>query len=107
VKADEDLQLPLQALDYWIRVRWLNEQRPADEEGAPGELERSGYFPGVALQRTAPLLYFVVPALRVHSSMEMVLAHLSPSIPWTLIAISEGWRSDWKVVFRKHGRGSV
>lgn len=100
LKADEDLQLPLQALDYWIRVRWLNEQR-AGEADSPGELERNGYFPGTPLQRAAPLLYFVVPALRVHPSMEAVLAHLSPTIPWTLIAIAESWRSDWKVVFRK------
>ena len=99
LKADEDLQLPLQGLDYWIRVRSLNEQ--CAEEGAPGEMERHGYFPGLRLQRAAPLLYFVAPALRIHSSMETVLAHISPSIPWTLIAIGEGWRSEWRVAFRK------
>lgn len=99
LKADEDLQLPLQGLDYWIRVRSLNEHRA--EQGAPGELESYGYFPGLRLQRAAPLLYFVAPALRIHSSMEMVLAHISPSIPWTLIAIGEGWRSEWRVAFRK------
>ena len=27
LKADEDLHLPLQALDYWIRVRALNADR--------------------------------------------------------------------------------
>ncbi len=31
LKADEDLHLPLQALDYWIRVRALN----ADRQPAP------------------------------------------------------------------------
>ena len=56
LKADEDLQLPLQGLDYWIRVRWLNQQR-GGQDGTGGELERSGYFPGIALLPQAPLLY--------------------------------------------------
>jgi hypothetical protein len=102
LKADEDLHLPLQGLDYWIRVRWLNEQRGANGESS-SELERSGYFPGVALRKEAPLLFFVAPALRVHPSMEMVLAHFSPTIQWTLIALNEGWRSQPKAVFRKRG----
>ncbi len=34
LKADEDLHLPLQALDYWIRVRALNDDR---EPGAGNE----------------------------------------------------------------------
>ena len=35
LKADEDLHLPVQALDYWIRVRALNEDRrpPLQAEG--------------------------------------------------------------------------
>ena len=103
LKADEDLQLPLQGLDYWIRVRALNQQRAGND--SKGELERSGYFPGVQLRREPPLLYYVVPALRVHPSMETVLAHVSPEIGWTLIALNEGWRTERKVVFRKHAPG--
>ncbi len=34
LKAEEDLHLPLQALDYWIRVRALNEDRRAAEGGS-------------------------------------------------------------------------
>ncbi len=49
LKADEDLHLPLQALDYWIRVRALNadraatagSDRPALSLRAPGLLCRS------------------------------------------------------------------
>jgi hypothetical protein len=100
LKADEDLQLPLQGLDYWIRVRWLNQQREG-QDGTGGELERSGYFPGIALLPQAPLLYYVVPALRVHPSMETVLRHFAPSIDWRLIAINEAWRTEPKVIFRK------
>jgi hypothetical protein len=100
LKADEDLHFPLQGLDYWIRVQWLQQQRNAS--GA-GELEQNGYFPGILLQPHSPLLYFIVPALRVHPSMETVLQHLSPAIVWTLIALNEAWRVEPKVIFRKRG----
>ena len=48
LKADEDLHLSLQALDYWIRVRALNEDRRAAAQGgeAPPAFERQGYFDG-------------------------------------------------------------
>ena len=77
LKADEDLHFPLQGLDYWIRVQWLQQQR--NSSGA-GELEQNGYFPGIPLLAHSPLMYYVVPALRVHPSMETVLQHLSPAI---------------------------
>jgi hypothetical protein len=98
LKADEDLHFPLQGLDYWIRVHWLQQQRNAS--GA-GELEQSGYFPGIPLQTTSPRMYYVVPALRVHPSMDTILQHLSPAIDWTLVALNETWRTQPKVVFRK------
>ena len=100
LKVNEDLQFPLQAVDYWIRVHWLQRQR---ENTGLGELERNGYFPGLSLQSQSPLLYYVVPALRMHSSMEIILQHLSPSISWRLVALNEGWRIARKVVFRKSG----
>jgi hypothetical protein len=100
LKVDEDLHFPLQGLDYWIRVQWLQQQRTSS--GA-GELEQNGYFPGVPLLPRSPLMYYVVPALRVHPSMETVLQHLSPAIAWTLIALNEGWRTEPKVIFRKRG----
>jgi hypothetical protein len=90
-------------LDYWIRVQWLHHQRTAS---GPGELEQNGYFPGVPLLPHSPLLYFVVPALHVHPSMDTVLLHLSPVIDWTLIALNEGWRHERKVVYRKRAGGA-
>jgi hypothetical protein len=100
LKADEDLHFPLQGLDYWIRVHWLQQQR---NSSGKGELEQNGYFPGVPLQPHSPLLYYIVPALRVHPSMDTVLQHLSPAISWTLVALNEGWRTERKVIFRKRG----
>ena len=95
LKADEDLHFPLQGLDYWIRVHWLQQQ--------PGELERNGYFPGTLLRPDSPLMYYVVPALRLHPSMETVLQHFSPAVPWTVVALNEAWRSEPKIIFRKRG----
>jgi hypothetical protein len=100
LKADEDLHFPLQGLDYWIRVHWLQQQRSSSGQG---ELEQNGYFPGIPLLPDSPLLYYIVPALRVHPSMDTVLQHLSPAVAWRLIALNEGWRSERKVIFRKRG----
>jgi hypothetical protein len=104
LKADEDLHFPLQGLDYWIRVHWLHQQRNAS--GA-GELERSGYFPGLPLQATSPLLYFIAPALRIHPSTDSILQHLSPAIEWTLVALNETWRTQPKPVFRKRSGTAI
>jgi hypothetical protein len=98
LKVNEDLHFPLQGLDYWIRVHWLQQQRTSN---GTGELKQNGYFPGVELVSQSPLLYLIVPALRVHPSMDTVLQYLSSSIDWTLIALNEAWRTEPKVVYRK------
>jgi hypothetical protein len=104
LKANEDLQLPMQALDYWIRVRALNEDRqPAPAGGRPlSAFERQGYFAGAEVSPAAPRLLLAAPALRIHPANEPVLRYLSSQIEWELIALSEHWRRELKVVFRKH-----
>ena len=103
IKADEDLHLALQSLDYWVRVR--QHHRPiADKPGsaaAKSDLERFGYFPGKQLRTDAPLLYLIAPALRIHPATEVVLRYVSPEVDWTLIALDERWREKIRVVFRK------
>lgn len=94
LKADEDLHLPLQGLDYWLRVRQLQ------REGA-GAFARHGYFRAVALRDTPPVLHFVAPSLRIHPSNQEVLRYFSPEVEWTLIALDEHWRERRRVVFRK------
>ncbi len=103
VKADEDLHLPLQALDYWIRVRALNADRqvPAGSTRALSAFERQGYFAGTEVSPLEPKLLLAAPALRIHPANETVLRHLSPQVEWELIALSEHWRRELKVVFRK------
>ena len=105
LKADEDLHLPMQALDYWIRVRALNDDRQA-AAGAGGRalsaFERQGYFAGSEVSPLPPRLLLAAPALRIHPANEPVLRYFSPQIEWELIALNEHWRQELKVVFRKH-----
>jgi hypothetical protein len=108
LKADEDLHLPLQALDYWIRVRALNADRHAQmggtrsgKAGALSAFERAGYFEGTEVSPREPKLLLAAPALRIHPANEIVLKYFSPHVEWELAALGEHWRRDVKVVFRK------
>jgi len=92
LKADEDLHLPLQGVDYWSRVAWHQSR---------GEFSQFGYFPGREISPQKPLLMLVAPALHVHPSTDTILRYLSPEIDWELLGIDEHWRNEIKVVFRK------
>jgi hypothetical protein len=100
VKADEDPQLALQGLDYWIRVRWHHAQNP-DAASGLGEFQRHGYFGGLRLSVEAPRLLLIAPALRIHPATETVLRHFSERVDWTLLAVDERWRQGIKIVWRK------
>jgi hypothetical protein len=106
LKADEDLHLALQGLDYWIRVRWHHQQNP-DAASGLGEFQRHGYFGGVWLAERAPRLYLVAPALHVHPATDVILRYLSPRVEWTLVALDERWRKQIKVVWRKRSGGAT
>jgi hypothetical protein len=92
LKADEDIHLPLQGLDYWSRVEWHH---------ARGEFARFGYFEGRELSREKPRLLLVAPALHVHPATDTLLRYLSSEIEWEFVGIDERWREGVKVVFRK------
>src|SRR5262249_1085570 len=98
LKADEDIHLPLQGLDYWSRVRW-HQQR--------GEFQRYGYFSGVELSPRPPLLFLVAPSLRVHPAVDAVLRYFSPEIEWALVGVDERWRDGIKVIYRKASARAV
>lgn len=101
LKASDDLHLPMQALDYWIRVRALNEDRKPRAGGrVESAFERAGYFPGFEVSSLPPRLLLVAPALRVHPANQPVLRYLSPQIEWELVGVGEDWRRELKVVFR-------
>jgi hypothetical protein len=92
LKADEDIHLPLQGLDYWSRVEWHH---------ARGEFRRFGYFDGKQLSPEKPLLFLVAPALHVHPATDTLLRYISPEIEWEFVGIDERWHEGVKVVFRK------
>ena len=92
LKADEDIHLPLQGLDYWARVEWHR---------ARGEFQKYGYFPGIEIAPTPPLLLLVAPALRVHPATDTLLRYIAPEIECELVGIGEKWRDGIRVVFRK------
>lgn len=99
LKAEEDIHLPLQGLDYWSRVRH-HQQR--------GDFERFGYFAGKQLapshsHDSAPLLMLVAPALHIHPATDTLVRYFAPEIDCTVVGIDERWRSveGPRVVFRK------
>jgi len=92
LKASEDIQLPIQALDYWLRIR---------RHQVTGDLQRCGYFPGVELSPEPPLVWLVAPGLRFHSACEILPKYLLPEIHITRIGLSENWRRGIKVIFRQ------
>lgn len=92
LKASEDLHLPLQAVDYWLRVR-----RHLTE----GDFHSFGYFNGIEIRSDPPLIWLVAPSLRFHSSHEILLRYLSPDLQITRIGVSENWRRGIQVVLRQ------
>ena len=94
LKASESIHLPLQALDYWMRVHWHHQR---------GEFERGRYFPEQRLNPSTPLLLLVSPALQIHPACETVLRYFSKAIEVVQIGLNENWRERWQVVFRSRG----
>jgi len=97
LKADDDLHLPLQALDYWTRIRALHRE---------GRLSGNGYFPGTQLSPDDPLLLCVAPALHIHPANETVFRAFAPTVPWEFIALDARWREQCRVVLRKRAATS-
>jgi len=92
LKASEHIHLPLQAADYWVRIRHHLEQ---------GNFFSSGYFPQRQIQNAAPLVYLVAPALRFHPTTGVVLRQLSSSMEVVRVGVAESWRRGIRVVMRQ------
>ena len=96
LKLDEQINLPLQGLDYWLRVKWLNER---------GQFQEHGYFLGIEVSKQPPLVYLVSPAFRFHNSNETVLRFFDSSIPVIRVGLNQQWREGIKVLFRQNISG--
>jgi hypothetical protein len=92
LKASEDIHLVMQAVDYWLRVRFHHDQ---------DDFSRFGYFPEVRLNPKPPLLFLAAPGFRFHPSIDIVLRYLSPEIEIARIGLAENWRHGLRVVFRQ------
>ncbi len=92
LKANEDIHLVMQAADYWLRVRWHQQQ---------DDIRRYGYFPGVELRPEPPLLFLVAPAIRFHPATSVVLGHLSREIEVARVGLAENWRKGLRVALRQ------
>jgi hypothetical protein len=92
LKATENPDLPLQAADYWVRIR---------RHQAQGDLARYGYFSGLQLQAAPPIVYLVAPALRFHPTTDTILRYLSPELEIIRVGLAESWRRGLRVVMRQ------
>ena len=98
LKVQEEINLPLQGLDYWLRVNWLQKRN---------QFQEFGYFQNCVLSAAPPLLYLVSPAFRFHSTTEKLLSCFDREIEVILIGINDSWRKDIKVLFRHQIPGAT
>ncbi len=94
LKASADLHLPMQALDYWMRVK-----AHLDRE----EFAMNGYFAGIALRRDPPRLLLIAPALEFHPTTEAVLSYFGRDVQVERIGLAADWRSELRIMFRLRG----
>jgi hypothetical protein len=92
LKATEHIHLPLQAADYWLRIR---------RHLLQGDFPRYGYFMGIELQTAPPIVYLVAPSLRFHPTTGLLLRHLSPEMEVVRVGLAESWRRGLRVVIRQ------
>ena len=94
LKAQEDPHLPIQALDYWVRLR---------RHVAAGELAKARYFPGMRVRTETPRLLLVAPAMQFHSTTERLLAFFRPEVEVERVGVGVEWRESLRVVMRLRG----
>lgn len=92
LKLEEEINLPFQGLDYWMRVRRVLEEN---------RLAESGYFSGLRLQPSPPLLYFVGPAFRFHPTGERIVRYFDPALEMIQVGVNEQWRRGVRALFRR------
>jgi len=84
IKATEAVNLPLQGIDYWLRV---------EEARRRNEFKRRGLFPGIDLADSPPILYLVTPRLRFHRTFTEVAQCLIPEVEAYRIGVNSNWRT--------------
>jgi hypothetical protein len=80
LKASEDIQMPIQAVDYWLRVR--RHQRE-------GDFQEYGYFSGIEIDPKPPAGMAGRSGAAFPLRDDTLLKYLSPEIQLTRIGLSE------------------
>ena len=96
VKATANLQLPIQALNYWVAVDALIKRSPDSI---------ASYFPHQQISRRSPRLLLIAPALEFHSTTERITAYFGAQVPLERIGLNAAWRTTLKKRYHQHDRG--
>jgi hypothetical protein len=92
LKATEDLQLPIQALDYWMRIAWHAKRN-----------ELNHLFPSIPLQGLPPKLILLAPAIQFHSTNATLLRYFAAQIEVERVGVNLEWREQLRVILRLQG----
>jgi hypothetical protein len=103
VRGEDDLHLPMRAIDAWGQTEQLCQSDPSTD-AAP--IKSLGYFTGLDLSPENPLLYLIVPGLQLNARTTIILSYFSKKVEWRIIGINQDWRTSCKVVFRKTAGGT-
>lgn len=94
IKAQADLELPLQALGYWSIVA---------HHAARGDFARCGYFRGLRVDPRPPRLVLAAPALEFHPATETLLGFFHPDVEVERVGLGVEWQLRPRAVLRVHG----
>ncbi len=92
LKVVEDIHLPLQALDYWMRIAF---------HSRAGELDN--LFPGMTVLREEPKLLLVAPAICFHPATDIILRYFPSNICVERVGLNLEWQDRLRVVLRLSG----
>jgi hypothetical protein len=92
LKASEDIHLPIQALDYWMRIKWHSEKN-----------ELNQFFPQLWVPNVAAKMFLIAPAMSFHPANTTVLRYFLPSIEVERVGVSLDWQHNFRVTLRLKG----
>jgi hypothetical protein len=92
LKVVEDIHLPLQALDYWMRAECHLKR---------GDLDL--LFPDAQVSKLSPRLLMIAPSTRFHSGNEVILSYFDSRIETERVGLNLEWQQRLKVSFRLRG----
>lgn len=89
-KANEDVQLPLQAVGHWLRV---------GRHQLQNDFHAEGYFTGIEIDLRPPLAWLAASGFPFRASTMTLMKYLSPEIQITRIGRNEKWAMESKSCF--------